>query len=172
MSGTWTIARCVSTWGSWLERRGCWRAGGGSTKGEASPRMTDAEALSIDDGARWREILPARESVFGSVEFAAIQREHAGVLRTLCGGAAECRDSRGVLEGAVELVRAEQRRHRVRPSPPLEGPNGAARPGRAGARSRDRVRGPDARRGPAVAGGVFPPRPPEKQTRPPGGGAR
>ena len=40
--------------------------------------MTDAEALSIDDGARWREILPARESVFGSVEFAAIQREHAG----------------------------------------------------------------------------------------------
>jgi serine/alanine adding enzyme len=40
--------------------------------------MADAEALSIDDSARWREVLPARESVFGSVEFAAIQREHAG----------------------------------------------------------------------------------------------
>jgi CelD/BcsL family acetyltransferase involved in cellulose biosynthesis len=40
--------------------------------------MSDAEALSIDDATRWREILPARESVFGSVEFAAIQQEHAG----------------------------------------------------------------------------------------------
>jgi serine/alanine adding enzyme len=38
--------------------------------------MTDAEALSTDDAERWREVLPARESVFGSVEFATIQREH------------------------------------------------------------------------------------------------
>jgi serine/alanine adding enzyme len=40
--------------------------------------MTDVEALSIDDEARWGKILPAGESVFGSVEFATIQRAHAG----------------------------------------------------------------------------------------------
>jgi CelD/BcsL family acetyltransferase involved in cellulose biosynthesis len=40
--------------------------------------MTAAEVLTADEDARWRELLPARESVFGSVEFASIQRRHAG----------------------------------------------------------------------------------------------
>jgi hypothetical protein len=41
--------------------------------------MTAARVLGIDDEARWREVLPARASVFGSVEFASIQREYGGV---------------------------------------------------------------------------------------------
>lgn len=41
--------------------------------------MTAPEVLTLDDESRWRELLPARESVFGSVEFARIQRRHTGV---------------------------------------------------------------------------------------------
>ena len=37
-----------------------------------------AEILRVEDETMWREALPARESVFGSVEFARIQRDHAG----------------------------------------------------------------------------------------------
>src|SRR5919106_2526981 len=40
--------------------------------------MSPAEVLTTDDDTRWRELLPARESVFGSVEFASIQRRHSG----------------------------------------------------------------------------------------------
>jgi serine/alanine adding enzyme len=40
--------------------------------------MTAAEVLTVDEDGRWRELLPARESVFGSVEFASIRRRHAG----------------------------------------------------------------------------------------------
>jgi serine/alanine adding enzyme len=38
-----------------------------------------AEVLTVDDESRWRELLPAAASVFGSVEFARIRRDHAGV---------------------------------------------------------------------------------------------
>jgi serine/alanine adding enzyme len=38
-----------------------------------------AEVLGPDDEARWRELLPVSESVFGSVEFARLQQRHAGV---------------------------------------------------------------------------------------------
>jgi len=41
--------------------------------------MTAAEVLTVRDEARWRERLPARESVFGSVEFASLEQQHAGV---------------------------------------------------------------------------------------------
>ena len=40
--------------------------------------MTSAELLSVRDEARWGQALPASESVFGSVEFAALQRDHRG----------------------------------------------------------------------------------------------
>jgi serine/alanine adding enzyme len=40
--------------------------------------MTSAELLSVRDEARWQEALPAGESVFGSVGFAAVQRDHRG----------------------------------------------------------------------------------------------
>lgn len=40
--------------------------------------MGDADVLTTADGARWREVLPATESVLGSVEFARIQERHGG----------------------------------------------------------------------------------------------
>ncbi|MGH2963461.1 MAG: lipid II:glycine glycyltransferase FemX [Solirubrobacterales bacterium] len=40
--------------------------------------MAGAEVLTVEDGARWREALPASESVFGSVEYARIQERHGG----------------------------------------------------------------------------------------------
>jgi serine/alanine adding enzyme len=42
-------------------------------------RASGAEVLTLDDEARWRELLPASASVFGSVEFARIRHQHAGV---------------------------------------------------------------------------------------------
>jgi serine/alanine adding enzyme len=38
-----------------------------------------AELLTVDDESRWRELLPAAASVFGSVELARIRRDHDGV---------------------------------------------------------------------------------------------
>lgn len=40
--------------------------------------MATAEVLTIEDGERWRAVLPVGESVFGSVEFARIQQRHGG----------------------------------------------------------------------------------------------
>jgi serine/alanine adding enzyme len=40
--------------------------------------MRTAELLSVEDEARWGQALPASESVFGSVEFAAVQRDLRG----------------------------------------------------------------------------------------------
>jgi CelD/BcsL family acetyltransferase involved in cellulose biosynthesis len=42
-------------------------------------RTAAAEVLTLADEDRWRGLLPARVSVFGSVEFARIQHRHAGV---------------------------------------------------------------------------------------------
>ena len=41
--------------------------------------MSEADVLTMGDEGRWRERLPARESVFGSVEFARLQQRHTGV---------------------------------------------------------------------------------------------
>jgi hypothetical protein len=40
--------------------------------------MSSAEILTVDDERGWRELLPTRSSVFGSVEFAAIHEQHGG----------------------------------------------------------------------------------------------
>jgi CelD/BcsL family acetyltransferase involved in cellulose biosynthesis len=41
-------------------------------------RTATAEVLTLADDDRWRELLPASEGVFASVEFAAIQQRHSG----------------------------------------------------------------------------------------------
>ena len=41
-------------------------------------RPVAAEVLTLEDEARWRQLLPARGGVFGSVEFARIQQRHTG----------------------------------------------------------------------------------------------
>jgi serine/alanine adding enzyme len=47
-----------------------------------SAAMSTAQVLTVEDERGWREFLPARSSVFGSVEYAAIQEQHgAGEAR-------------------------------------------------------------------------------------------
>jgi serine/alanine adding enzyme len=41
--------------------------------------LAAAETVTVDQEDRWRELVPASVSVFGSVEFARIQASHAGV---------------------------------------------------------------------------------------------